>query len=423
MSACIFPTLDENVLSYVAGMWRGYADAIAQYWYRVDGQLATANNAWRGQRASLFNKWYKDAAQDMTTLTRVAEAMADALTSFGNTLPDINGGMQKASGIITSNTRPASPPATDITYYGTFNYKGNTGNISVFDGFHVDTFPIFNPLNKSDCPEWWAQFVQVMHEPFQQYQNACQAMHVQVSDAVGLLKTLVQIKEVSRNSPIMNSGAPFGSLKDPVWNQLTGGGVFRPALPAGFQGEPFKGKDIPSWYKPSEFTKVWDWTKDHADDIVIAANFLATITGNEEIGAALTAIYSGGKAIQAMVDHDWVRTGEDLFDLVVSVPLPEGTAANAIHLANLPADVGDTIKKLLYQGANGLPAPTMEAATAYAKQNVLEYINSHIEPSAGGKASATVPASVMNQIFSQAIETAGANQSLHAANLAPLPDG
>jgi hypothetical protein len=421
----IFPVLDEQMASYVAGTWRGYADALNRQAKGPGDTMSAMGGNWQGRRADLFNQWWGPASADLATLANVAQMMADGFDQFASRVPEINALIAQMESLVTSNTQPGAFSGRYLLTIDGAQYKNDVFYITI-TGFAIEG-PL-GPGVDRPTPAWFTQLMGLLREVQLRYNAAANAAAATISAAPGMLKGMTQLKEISRGSAAIGSAGPFASLNDPTWKLLTGGGVFRPTLAPGFRGDPFSGKDLPSWYHPTVGQQIANWVGGHIGDLVDVGSLLLALAGQPELGAGLEFVYGAGEDVKAVVGGDWGEAALDTLNLVVALPGLGVGGRTAEHVADdfsLGHGFSQAVQGALNESDRSIPPVVAEHFGDYVQGRVEDYVKQQITDAvkAGGDPPphVTVPASVLSRIMNQAAARMGEERSLQAAGLPTTP--
>jgi uncharacterized protein YukE len=409
----IFPVLNEDGPDYVRGLWHGYACALDDAYGEAQAALRTLIGTWQGKRATLFWTWWERASKDFENLIDVAQRMAQAYKIFADACPNINKLSAQMSSLVTDNTHPGHPD----TYV--FNETGAHKNDLLFVQITGWVFgPIKGPGIEHAEPEWYSELCTCLRQVYQEYNDAAHQATAAIGDAPSLLRSMSQLKEISRDSTAWNSNSPMASLNDPTWNQLTGGGVFRPPLPPGFNGYQFSTKGMPGWYNQSPLSQIGSWIGGHIDDILDVGELVLTLAGMPELAGVIAFVDNGVTVAGAALKGDWADVVTGAIEL--AIPLAGGsTVGQVLSKFDLSDDFGNALAKVFMTSDDTMSITLAKAIGGKVQDEVEAYLKQRLglmkNDGTPFPKHITVPATVLQQIIASAAEQMGYKQATAAA--------
>jgi uncharacterized protein YukE len=410
----IFPSLDEGELDYIRGLWHGYACALADAYGEVQGSLHNTGGTWKGERAALFSQWWEPASKDFEHLIDAAQRMAQAYKILADACPNINKLSAQMYSLVAENTHPGYPGT--YWFHGTGAHKNDTLTVQIA-GWDIE--PINGLLKPEAEPKWYSELRTCLRQVYLEYNDAAHQATAAIGDAPSLLRSMAQLKEISRDSKAWNSNSPMGSLFDPTWNQLTGGGVFRPPLPPGFLGYQFSTKGMPSWYEESAIDKFGNWFTDHYGDILDVAVLIATLAGQAEVAGIISFVQNGVEVAAGVIKHDWA----DVVTGAIGMAIPIGDAAGgtaeevADHL-DIPKGFSRLLADAFQIEDKAMPIRIAESIADKVQDEVEEYIKKQLQGLPQHEKppkQVLIPPAILQQCIASAAEQMGYNQATSAA--------
>jgi hypothetical protein len=183
------------------------------------------------------------------------------------------------------------------------------------------------------------------------------------------------------------------ATKDPTWQQLTGGGVFRVGGTTGFINDPFGTKLMPAWYDPTMGQKVSQKIGEYSWVIDVASVVAAAFSQPEVVAglAGLEILVHGTKLAIDVNDEDWSDVPWDVADLVL-----DGSGLDKL---------GESItKQVLYQAKHAAKESVLPEVNGKLAVFVAARLKEQLEATVdvNGKKVTVLPASAIAEVAAEA---------------------